>query len=122
MIFDVFRRKLKVWRYSAGTYVDGPWVDGSLLSTFCIKASTQGVDNEILQTFPEGDRTKKSYLLYTDTKLQTAIEGKNATEPDIVEIYDEKYRVVRVTVNQNITGYATAHYQVVVMESNVDAN
>lgn len=119
MIFDVFRRKLKVWRQNPGTHVDGYWVDGSL-STFFIKASTQGLDNEILQTFSEGDRTKKSYLLYTDTKLQTAIEGK--TDPDIVEIYDEKYQVIRVTVNQNITGYATAHYQVIVVESNVDAN
>lgn len=119
MIFDVFRRKLKVWRYGAGAYVDGIWAQGESES-FLIKAGTQGVAGEILDTLPEGYRTKKSYLLYTDTKLQTAIEGKS--NPDVVEISGEKYLVARVNAHQNITGYATAHYEVIVVEGNVDAD
>ncbi len=119
MIFDIFRRKLQVFRQGPGGYVNGLWVYGNLES-FLIKASIQGVDNEILETLPEGYRTRKSYMLYTDTELRTAIMEQAI--PDIVEICDKEYQVIRVSVNQNIAGYATAHYQVIVVESNVDAN
>jgi hypothetical protein len=118
MMFDVFRRKLKVTRTSPGNYDTGLWGDGTQES-FDIKASVQGADNEVLQTLPEGYRTKKVYVLYTSTELKTA-QVDQATVPDVVTIDDEDYNVIKVTKHTNIKGYATEHYQVVVIESSVD--
>lgn len=79
----------------------------------------QGADNEVLQTLPEGYRTEKVYVLYTSTELKTA-DVKEQTTPDMVTIDDEDYNVIKVSKHKNIKGYATEHYQVVVIASNVD--
>jgi hypothetical protein len=118
MMFDVFRRKLKITRTLPGNYDPGLWIDGAKES-FDIKASVQGADNEVLQTLPEGYRTKKVYVLYTSTELKTA-QVAEATMPDMVIIDGEKYNVIKVTKHTNIKGYATEHYQVVVIESSFD--
>jgi hypothetical protein len=117
MIFDIFRRNLTVKRVEQGTYqnVDGLtlWVDGAETS-FTIKASVQGVDNEVLQTLPEGDRTKEMYVLYTSTELRTVTAG--VSNPDIVIIDNKEYQVIRVTSRHNLSTYATAHYEIVVIK------
>ena len=117
-MFDVFRRPLTVIRKGEGTHVDGVWVE-SESSTFSIKASVQATDAEILQTLPEGYRTRESYTLFTDSKLQTAKTGNN--DPDIVIIHDDRYQVIRVTPWQNLD-YATKHYEILVVKENFDAN
>lgn len=117
MIFDIFRRNLTVKRVEQGTYqnVDGLtlWADGAETS-FTIKASVQGVDNEVLQTLPEGDRTKEMYVLYTSTELRTVTAG--VSNPDIVIIDNKEYQVIRVTSRHNLSTYATAHYEIVVIK------
>ena len=117
MIFDIFRRNLTVKRVERGSYqnVEGLtlWVDGDETS-FTIKASVQGVDNEVLQTLPEGDRTKEIYILYTSTELKTVIAG--VSTPDIVIIDNKEYQVIRVTSRHNLSTYATAHYEILVIK------
>ena len=118
-MFDVFRRDLTVTRKAIGSYVNGLWVDNGQNSSFTIKASVQATDAEILQTLPEGYRTKESYTLFTDSKLQTSVVSK--TNPDVVTIEDEPYQVVRVTPWKNLS-YPTAHYEILVVRENVDVN
>lgn len=118
MIFDIFRRDLTVKRIGIGDYQkvdDGPalWVDGAETS-FTIKASVQGADNEVLQTLPEGDRTKEVYVLYTTTELKTVVTG--LSNPDIVVIDNKEYQVIRVTSRRNLSTYATAHYEIIVIK------
>ena len=118
-MFDVFRRNLTVKRKALGSYVNGLWVESQEDSVFTIKASVQATDAEILQTLPEGYRTKESYTLFTDSKLQTSVVSK--TNPDVVTIEDEPYQVVRVTPWKNLS-YPTAHYEILVVRENVDVN
>ena len=118
-MFDVFRTDLTVYRKSTGSYVKGRWQEGSSETSFTIKASVQGMDAEILLTLPEGYRTREGYTLFTDIKLRTAIIGKS--NPDIVMIDEERYQVIKVTAHQNLN-YPTAHYEVLVIRENIDAN
>ena len=116
-MFDVFRKSLNVERKAQGGFADGYWQDGAAQS-FSILASIQATDAEILETLPEGYRTKESYTLFTDTKLQTAIT--NNTTPDIVVIDNEKFLVARVTPWRHLD--PTMHYEIVVVRENVDAD
>jgi len=114
-MFDVFRRKLTVYRKGDGSFIDGYWQDGEE-SSFNILSSVQGTDAEILQTLPEGYRTRESYTLFTESKLQTAITGTRT--PDIVEIEAEKFIVAKVSSWQHLD--PTKHYEVVVVRENLD--
>ncbi len=116
-MFEVFRRELIVKRTPLSGYqdVDGVtlWVD-AVAVPFTIKASVQGADNEVLQSLPEGDRTKEVYVLYTSTELKTVVTG--VSSPDIVVIDSKEYQVIKVTPRRNLSTYSTAHYEVVVIK------
>jgi hypothetical protein len=116
MMHDVFRRPLTVLRTGYGGYQDVNglhlWVDGEA-DSFTIKASIQGADNEVLQTLPEGDRMKEVYVLYTSTELKTVTAA--VANADTVIINDREFQVIKVTARQNLSTYATAHYEVVVV-------
>ena len=116
-MFDVFRKKLTVRRKQDGSFIDGYWQEGAE-NSFEILSSIQGTEAEILETLPEGYRTKESYTLYTDTHLKTAITGR--TTPDIVVIDNENFLVAKVMPWQHIQ--PTKHYEVVVVRENEDAN
>jgi hypothetical protein len=117
-MFDVFRKDLTVYRTGEGKYINGLWEDGAT-SSFTIKASIQATDAEIMQTLPEGERTKESYTLFTGNSLKTS--EVNKSKPDVVIIEGERYQVIRVTAHQNLK-YPTAHYEVLVTKENIDAN
>lgn len=115
-MFDVFRKSLQVERKSAGHYEGGYWQQGEVTSCK-ITASIQATDVELLQTLPEGYRTRTSYTLITDSKLSTADDGK---APDIVIIDEKRFIVIAVMPWQNIDGMG--HYEVIVVRENIDSN
>jgi hypothetical protein len=114
-MFDVFRKTLTALRKGDGSFIDGYWQDGEETS-FSILASVQGTDAEILETLPEGYRTRESYTLFTDNELKTAITGIRT--PDMVVIEEQKYIVARVSTWQHLD--PTKHYEVVVVRENID--
>lgn len=116
-VFNVFRRKLNCIRYGKGKYINGVWKNSST-AEFTIFASVQGVDNETLETLPEGYRTSEVYVIYTDSKLKTAMVG--FYKPDVVIIDDDKYQVVKVTNKSNIPNYAIQHYEIIVVKLTED--
>ena len=117
-VFNVFRKQLDCIRYGRGEYYNGKWKDSST-AEFKIFASIHGVDNETLETVPEGYRTSEVYIIYTDSKLQTAVIG--ISKPDIVIIDGDKYQVVKVANKSNIPGYAIQHYEIIVVKVVEDA-
>ncbi len=118
-MFDVFRRNLTVKRKTGGTYNDlGIWENGAE-EILEIKASVQKTDAEILQTLPEGYRSKESYVLFTSTELKTVDIG--VTNPDRVVINGEDFQVVRVSPWQNINFKTIKHYHVLVVKINTDS-
>ena len=114
-MFDVFRKTLTVKRKATGSFLNGYWLDGAE-STVEILASIQGTDAEVLETLPEGYRTRESYTLFTDTLLKTSKTGK--TTPDIVVIEDENFIVAKVMPWQHLD--PTKHYEVVIVRENED--
>jgi hypothetical protein len=115
-MFDVFRRILTVERAVGHFDSDGLWINNQP-QIFTIKASVQATDAEILQTLPEGYRTKETYTLYTNTLLKIAEAEVHLA--DIMIIDSVKFQVVRVSPWQNLM-FAPKHYEVVVVRMDDD--
>ncbi len=77
---------------------------------FEVSASVHPASGNDLQSLPESRRQSSGYKLFTNTKLQTAKSGiRNA---DQVELYGDRYEVVRVEPWQN---NVISHYKVLVV-------
>lgn len=91
--FEIFRQPITLQRLSAGSYVNGLWVEGTI-TTSIITASIQPMSGEELQSLPEERRVKKNYKLFTASQLLTV---QNPTKnPDRVIIFGELYEVYQV--------------------------
>ena len=110
--FEIFRVPLVAQRKALGSYVNGIWVEGAL-TPLPFTASIQPTTGEELLSLPEGRRDRKTYALFTSTKLNVARTGIN---PDLVTVFGEVYEVVKVDIWQNrpdIFGIIN-HYKVIV--------
>jgi len=118
-IFDsLFRTELTVTRPPNQELVKGRWVDIGIPTTLTIKASVQGLNADVAQTLPQGYNTIGTRVLYTSTELRTASVGNH--QPDVVTIDGLKFQVKEVTKRANIKRYCTNHYQVIVVQQNID--
>jgi hypothetical protein len=87
---NLFRKSLVYNRLAPGSFVLGRWVEGAAtLSTFM--ASVQPTTPHDVLFLDIARRERKSYTLYTDTKLIALTAG--TTNPDRVTINDEIYEV-----------------------------
>jgi len=115
-MFDVFRRSLEV-HSNAGTYGDdGIWVDLPVVVS-TIQASVQSVDDDLLNTLPEGYRTKECFLLITDTFLKLAKPDER--KADTVKIDGEWYQVVKTKTWKNLWS-ETKHCEAIVVKLDDD--
>ncbi len=115
MLTDIFKRDVAVIRPGAGAYINGVWQQNTG-SSFTIRANVQPVPAIVMETLPEGYRTKSAFILYTNTELNTAQEDLN--NADIVQLYGEKYFVTKKEIwgNTNL-----AHYEIIVVKEDSDA-
>lgn len=88
-----FRSPFTITRKSAGSYVNGKWVEGST-STFTIQASVQPLRGEEIQLLPEGRRNSQAVRIYTDTQLY--VKTDEQTNPDKLTAFGESYEVLSV--------------------------
>lgn len=92
-----FRKTVSVSRRSV-SYVNGKPVFGAPFA-FTIEASVQPIKLSDMERLPEGRRSQRAFRLYTDSTLQTLVEGQS--NPDVVTIYGEAYEVLAVDSWQN---------------------
>jgi hypothetical protein len=116
MLTDIFKRDVTVKHPGIGSYVAGVWVNGTE-TTFTIRANVQPVPAIVMETLPEGYRTKSAFILYTNTELLTAEDNNN--NPDIVLLYGKRYFVTKKEIWQNTI---LAHYEIIVVKEEQDVN
>lgn len=98
--FEIFRKPINLYRKNPGAYVNGVWQQSgeTLIPITCSVQPTTGED---MLSIPEGRRNRKSYALFTSTKVNVIHGLNNSTNPDQLEIYGERYEVVKVEIWQN---------------------
>ncbi len=116
MLTNLFKRDVVVVRPGLGFYLDGVWVEGEE-DIFTIKANVQPVPAEIMETLPEGYRTRSAFILYTNTELNTSEDNQN--NPDFVFLYDKKYFVTKKEIWQNTL---LSHYEIIVVKGEKDVD
>jgi len=92
-------------RSAAGVYTSGKWVPGAESTIDLVGSAQPATPNELLQ-LPEGDRTRATIAVWTNTALYTANEG-TATPPDRIVWAGEQWEVQKV--NQWDLGLAHCH-------------
>jgi len=92
------RHTFNVKRYLPGTYNKGRYVEGSE-ALFSISASKQPPTGKEMLLMPEGRRESETYILYTDVKLNPAIQG--GANADRVVIDGEDFEVLKCETWQN---------------------
>lgn len=74
---------------------------GNSAAVIVITASVQPANGEDMLSVPEGRRNRKTYALFTSTPVEVIHGLNNSTNPDQVEIYGERYEIIKVEVWQN---------------------
>jgi len=92
------RHTFSVKRVIPGTYAKGRYVEGAETS-FNITASKQPPTGKEMLLMPEGRRETETYILYTDTKLNPAIQG--GANADRVVIDGDDFEVLKCETWQN---------------------
>ena len=77
-------RTIKVKRFTAGSRVDGVWVEGSS-SEFTVKCSVQPLRPREMATLPEGRRDIEALRIYADDRLLAADETTQINA-DLVDV------------------------------------
>lgn len=102
---DVTRR-----RYAVGSRGgDGRWTAGASTDT-TIRASVQPANGHDIQTLPEGERSKDTRKVYTETALRTTAQGDDLRGDDLV--IDGIVYEVRSVAREHST---LAHYKAIVV-------
>jgi len=77
-------------RYSAGSYVDGVWVDGLATDT-TVQASVQPLSTSDFRLLPEGDRGKKSWKIFSNFEL--SMGNDDGIKADEIIVNNILYRI-----------------------------
>ena len=82
---------LIVVRKTAGSYVDGRYVEGAT-SSFTIRANVQpGLKYNDTQRLPEGERGRLAVRVYTDSEVRARKEGADGYDADEFEYEGRTY-------------------------------
>jgi len=88
---------LTIKRTSAGSYVNGRWVDGTTVAPApTITANVQPANTRDLLLLPESERTKEWVKVYTTDLIRNLREGVNGWAADEFTWNGDTYRVMRV--------------------------
>lgn len=86
---------LTINRRTAGSYVDGDWVEGTLTDV-PIEVNIQPLKDHELMQFPESERTKVWFKFYTESYVRTEKEGLGGWDADELTWKGDRYKVMKV--------------------------
>ena len=86
---------LTIFRKSEGSYVNGRWVEGSLVE-IVLQVNIQPLKPHEIMMFPESDRTRAWFKFYSADYARTLKEGTNGWSADEVVWKGDRYKIMRV--------------------------
>ncbi len=85
---------VQVVRKSAGSYVNGFWVDAS--NTVDIQCNVQPMRGAELMALPEADRSREWIKAYTTADVNGLVDGSAGASPDVIVWDGKHYEVSKV--------------------------
>lgn len=94
---------LTIYRRSAGSHVDGDWVEGEV-EEVAVQVNIQPLKGyEILQ-LPESERTRVWWKVYSADQLRTEKEGPDGWDADEFIWKNDRYKIMKLDDWQNAMG------------------
>jgi len=86
---------LTIYRRSAGSFVDGDWVEGEV-EEIAVQVNIQPLKGyEILQ-LPESERTRVWWKVYSADQFRTEKEGPNGWDADEFIWKNDRYKIMKL--------------------------
>jgi hypothetical protein len=85
---------LTIIRRVAGSYVNGDWVEGTT-SNVAIEVNIQPARDHELMIFPESERSKEWYKLYSASEIRTQLEGTGGNDADEFIFEGKRFKVMK---------------------------
>lgn len=86
---------LDLLRKTAGSYVDGEWVDGTE-TTVPIEVNIQPLKEAELLLLPEADRGKQWWKMYSASEIRMDKQGASGWAADEFVYQGDRYKVMKV--------------------------
>lgn len=90
----VKKTPITLFRTTAGSYVDGVWVEGTE-SSVPIEANVQPFSDYQYMILPESDRTKQWVWVFSESEIRTLKEGNGGHAADEFIWNGERYKVMK---------------------------
>lgn len=90
---------LTIFRKTAGSRINGKWVDG-VEQEVIIQANVQPLKPYEISLMPEADRTRNWIRVYTANYIQTLKEGEGGHAADEFTWNGERYKMMKVDIWQ----------------------
>ena len=90
----VKKTPITVFRSTAGSYVDGDWVEGTETEV-PIEANVQPFSDYQYMILPEADRTKQWVWVFSSSEMRTLKEGTGGYAADEFVWNNERYKVMK---------------------------
>jgi hypothetical protein len=111
-----FGKHVTLTRFSAGTYSDGNFIDGSS-TTSSIIMSCQPLNGRELLYLPEGQRTRQYLKAYTASEVRTTSQETSA-KADQITYNGKQYEVQQVEYWESTGNSIQPYYKVLLAEMN----
>ena len=85
---------LTILRRVAGSYVNGDWVEGTT-TNIPIEVNIQPARDHELMIFPESERSKEWYKLYSADEIRTQLEGVGGYDADEFTFLGKRFKVMK---------------------------
>lgn len=85
---------LNILRSTAGSYINGEWVEGTE-TTVPIEANVQPFSDYQYMILPEADRTKQWVWVFSSSEIRTLKEGTGGYAADEFVWNGERYRAMK---------------------------
>lgn len=95
LIASMNGKNYNVTRRNPGSYVNGKWVEGSLITPLVAFASIQPMTGREMMRIPEGDRNRERKIAYSADLLKVA-EPTAKTKADILNVDGQDFQVESV--------------------------
>ena len=115
MLSNLFKRPLEYIRRS-GAFINGVWITIEEAPEIFM-GNVQPLPAIVMETLPEGYRTRSAFIIYTNTELNTSEEDQN--NADIVLLYGKRYFVAKKEIWQNTV---LSHYEIIVVKEEKDVD
>lgn len=86
---------LNLLRKTAGSYVDGEWVEGTQ-TTVPIEVNIQPLKEAELMLLPEADRGKQWWKMYSASEIRMDKQGTSGWSADEFVYQGDRYKVMKV--------------------------